>query len=184
MNPTAIYGWLAHAIVFGALVSLLPLGTKRHYFGLAAIPLALMAGIATLLHGFAGTPSATLLALAIWQLAGRGPSPLGQRPAWLVIGFAMLFYPLALGFGPFDPYAVGYQPWPLLLACGALAVALWRCRRNDWLLILAFALAGYAGGLFANLWDALVDPLLVLAALAIVIKQLTRRKSAGDMTAG
>ena len=184
MNPTAIYGWLAHAIVFGALISLLPLGTKRHYFGLAAIPLALMAGIATLLHGFAGTPSATLLALAIWQLAGRGPSPLGQRPAWLVIGFAMLFYPLALGFGPFDPYAVGYQPWPLLLACGALAAALWQYRRNDWLLMLAIALAGYAGGLFANLWDALVDPLVVLAALAIVIKQLTRRKSAGDTTAG
>ena len=184
MNPTAIYGWLAHAIVFGALVSLLPLGAKRRYVGMAAVPLALLGGIATLLHGFAGTPSATLLALAVWQLASRGASPLGQRPALLVIGFAAVFYPLALGLGPFDPYAVGYQPWPLLLACGALAVALWRCRRNDWLLILAFALAGYAGGLFANLWDALIDPLLVLAALAIVIKQLTRRKSAGDMTAG
>ena len=184
MNPTAIYGWLAHAIVFGALVSLLPLGAKRHYFGLAAIPLALLAGIATLLHGFAGTPSATLLALAIWQLAGRGASPLGQRPAWLVTGFAMLFYPLALGFGPFDPYAIGYQPWPLLLACGALAAILLRSRHDYWLLILTAALAGYAGGLFANLWDALIDPLLVLAALAIVIKQLTRRNSAGDTTAG
>ena len=102
----------------------------------------------------------------------------------LVIGFAAVFYPLALGLGPFDPYAVGYQPWPLLLACCALAATLWSHRRNDWLLILAFALAGYAGGLFANLWDALVDPLVVLAALAIVIKQLTRRKSAGDTTAG
>ena len=184
MNPSAIYGWLAHAIIFGALASLLPLGAKRRYVGLAAIPLALLAGIATLLHGFAGPPSATLLALAVWQLACRGASPLDQRPAWLVIGFAVVFYPLALGLGPFDPYAIGYQPWPLLLACGALAAGLWRCRRNDWLLILAVALAAYAGGLFANLWDALVDPLLVLAALAVAVKQLARRASAGGKTAG
>ncbi|MBP5996310.1 MAG: hypothetical protein KA535_00015 [Azonexus sp.] len=184
MNPAAIYGWLAHAIVFGALVSLLPLGAKRRHVGLAAVPLALLAGIATLLHGFAGPPSATLLALAAWQLAGRGPSPLGQRPAWLVIGFAVLFYPLALGLGPFDPYAIGYQPWPLLLACGALAAGLWKWRRNDWLLILALALAAYAGGLFANLWDALVDPLLVLTALAVAVRQLARRASAGGKTAG
>lgn len=184
MNPSAIYGWLAHAIVFGALVSLLPLGAKRRHVGLAAVPLALLAGIATLLHGFAGPPSATLLALAVWQLACRGASPLDQRPAWLVIGFAVVFYPLALGLGPFDPYAIGYQPWPLLLACGALAAGLWRCRRNDWLLILAVALAAYAGGLFANLWDALVDPLLVLAALAVAIRQLARRAPASGKTAG
>ncbi len=184
MNPAAIYGWLAHAIVFGALVSLLPLGAKRRHVGLAAVPLALLAGIATLLHGFAGPPSATLLALAVWQLACRGASPLGQRPAWLVTGFAVAFYPLALGLGSFDPYAVGYQPWPLLLACGALAAAFWWCRRNDWLLILTLALAGYAGGLFANLWDALVDPLLVLAALAVAIKHLARRAPAGGKTTG
>ncbi len=183
MNAAAIYGWLAHAIIFGALVSLLPLGAQRRHIGLAAVPLALLAGIATLMHGFAGPPSATLLALAVWQLACRDASPLGRRPAWLVIGFAAVFYPLALGLGPFDPYAIGYQPWPLLLACGALAAALWRWRRNDWLLILALALAGYAGGLFANLWDALVDPLLVLVALVVTIRQLAR-KPAGGETAG
>lgn len=184
MNPTAIYGWLAHAIVFGALLSLLPLGAKRRHIGMAAVPLALLAGIATLLHGFAGPPSATLLALAVWQLASRGASPLGQRPAWLVIGVAMVFYPLALGLGPFDPYAIGYQPWPLLLACGGLAAALWHCRRNDWLLILAIALAAYAGGLFANLWDALLDPLLVLAALAVVVRKRGQWRTAGGVSAG
>lgn len=184
MTAAALYGWLAHAIVFGALVSLLPLGAKRRHIGLAAVPLALPAGIATLMHGFAGPPSATLLVLAVWQLAGRGPSPLDRRPAWLVIGFAVLFYPLALGLGPVDPYAVGYRPWPLLLVCCALAAGLWRGRRHDWLLILAVALAAYAGALFVNLWDALVDPLLVLAALAVAIRQLVRRMPAGGETAG
>ena len=184
MSPTAIYGWLAHGIVFGALVSLLPLGQKRRYLGLAAIPLAFVTGIATLQHGFVGTPSLTLLALAIWQLAGRTPSPLGYRQAWLLVGLAIVFYPLALGFGPFDPYAIGYQPWPLLLGCAALASVLLRYRRSDWLLILSAALAGYAGGLFVNLWDALIDPMLVLAALAVIVKQLPRRRPAGGKTTG
>jgi len=179
MNATALYGWLAHGVVIGALVSLLPLGGKHRLLGMAAMPLAWFSGLAALLHGFVGTPSVTLLVLAIWQIAGRGPSPLGQRPAWLVIGTAAVLYPLALGLGSFDPYAVGYQPWPLLLAIGALAVVLLRCRREDWLLILSASLAGYAGGQFANLWDALIDPLLVLAALAVVVGQLARRRTAG-----
>ncbi len=184
MNATALYGWLAHGVVFGALVSLLPLGPRRRHLGMAAIPFALVGGIATLLHGFAGTPSVALLALAVWQLASRAPTPLGYHPAWLVIGFAVIFYPLALGLGPFDPYAIGYQPWPLLLACGALAAMLLRSRRDDWLLILTTALAGYAGGLFANLWDALIDPLLVLAAFAVVVRQLARQRPAGGKNAG
>lgn len=179
MTATAIYGWLAHGVIIGALVSLLPLGDKRRLLGLAAVPLALLGGLAALLHGFVGTPSVTLLALALWQLAGRGASPLDKRTAWLVIGFAVFFYPLALGLGPFDPYAIGYQPWPLLLASTALAAVLLLNRRDDWLLIVAAGLAGYAGGLFANLWDALLDPVLVLAALAVVFRQLARRRTAG-----
>jgi hypothetical protein len=179
MSATGLYGWLAHGVVIGALVSLLPLGGKRRIAGLLAIPVALFTGPAVLLHGFVGTPSVTLLLLAIWQLASRAPTPLDWRAAWLVIGIAALFYPLALGLGPVDPYAVGYQPWPLLLAAAALAVVLLRCRREDWLLILSAGLAGYAGGLFANLWDALLDPLLVLAALAVVIGQSRQHRPAG-----
>ena len=179
MNATAIYGWLAHGVVLGALVSLLPLGGARRYLAWAALPLALVSGGAALLHGFAGTPSVTLLALAGWQLLGRAPSPLDRRPAWIVIGFAVLFYPLALGLGPFDPYAIGYQPWPLLLACLPLAALLWRQCRDDWLLILGTGLAAYAGGLFFNLWDALVDPLLVLTALAVVVRQRARTGAPG-----
>ena len=179
MNATALYGWLAHGVVIGALVSLLPLGSRRRILGLAAIPLALLSGPAALLHGFVGTPSVTLLALAAWQLAGRTPTPLDWRPAWSLIGVATLFYPMALGFGPFDPYAVGYQPWPLLMAICALGALLLRRRRDDWLLILSAVLAGYAGGLYGNLWDALIDPLLLVAALAVVIGRSRQPRLAG-----
>ena len=57
-------------------------------------------------------------------------------------------------------------------------------RSLDWLLILSAALAGYAAGLFVNLWDALIDPMLVLAALAVIVKQLPRRRPAGGKTTG
>ena len=179
MNAAALYGWLAHGIVLGALVSLLPLGSARIALAWAAVPLALFSGGAALLHGFAGQSSVTLLALAIWRLVGHPPTPLGKRPAWIVIGHAALFYPLALGLGPIDPYAIGYQPWPLLLACLPLAALLWRQRRDDWLLVLGAGLAAYAGGLFVNLWDALLDPLLVLTALAVVVRQRARSGAPG-----
>jgi len=62
---------------------------------------------------------------------------------------------------------------------------LWRQRRDDWLFILGAGLAAYAGGLFVNLWDALVDPLLVLAAVAVVVRQRILGRSAGsNNTAG
>jgi len=181
MNALAAYGLLAHALIFGACAVLLPWGLLRHRVALAATTLALAVGIAPLLHGAFGVPSLTLLQLAILQLAGK-PAPLTAHPALFVLLFALLFYPLALGWGAFDPYAAGYQPTILL---GALALlGAWLCwqRQNAWLIILAVDLAGYAGGLFPNLWDALIDPLLVLLAAVVVgrkgvIGYLSRRKT-------
>lgn len=171
MNPLAAYGLLAHALIFAALAALLPLGVLRQRITLAATALALLGGIAPSLHGIFGTPSLTLLQLAVLQLANRTPSPLTFRPAFGLLLFALPFYATALGWGPIDSYAPGYQPAPLLAALIPLAAALYWRRQGAWLLILAIDLSGYAGGLFANLWDALVDPLLVLLALAVVGRQ-------------
>lgn len=168
MNALAAYGLLAHGLIFGALATLLPLGELRARVALAATTLALLVGIAPVMHGTFGTPSLTLLQLAILHLANRQPSPLSFAPALGLLGFVALFYPAALGWGAFDPYALGYQPWALLVASLPVAAALWWRRQDCWLLILAIDLAGYASGLFANLWDVLFDPLLVLLALVIV----------------
>lgn len=171
MNPVAAYGLLAHALIFAALVTQLPLGEFRSRVALAATALSLMVGIAPMLHGIFGTPSLTLLQLALLQLAGRSPSPLSFKPALGLLCFVALFYPTALGWGPFDPYALGYQPWAILAALIPVAVALFWRRQNLWLGILSVDLLGYASGVFANLWDVLLDPLLVLVALAIVARQ-------------
>jgi len=175
MSAIALYGFLAHGIIFGAFVAALPLGGRRRMLALAAIPIALATGIASFMHGVVGTPSLTLLILAVWQLIAIKPSPLTYRPALALLSFAMPFYAMALGLGPLDPYAPGYQPLPLLVAILPLAALLWWRRLDGWLLILAIDLAGYASGLFANLWDALFDPLLVFVALAVVVRHHARR---------
>ena len=175
MNTLAAYGLLAHGLIFGAIVALLPLGELRAKAALMATTLAFLAGIAPFMHGMFGTPSLTLLQLAVLQLANKTPSPLSYRPALGLLLFVALFYPAALGWGPFDPYALGYQPSALLAALIPLAGALWWRRLDSWLIILAIDLAGYASGLFANLWDALLDPLLVLLALIVVGHRLVTR---------
>jgi hypothetical protein len=169
MNAAAAYGLLAHGVIFGALVALLPLGEMRARAALAATALAMAVGIAPAMHGFFGTPSLTLLLLATLQLAGQ-PAPLGVRPAQGLLAVALPFYATALGLGAYDPYALGYQPWALLALLAPLGIALWWNRQDVWLLILTLDLAAYAGGLFANLWDALFDPLLVLLALVVITR--------------
>ena len=171
MNALAAYGLLANALVFGALATLLPLGTLRPRAAMAATAIALLAGLAPVMHGMLGTPSVTLLQLAILQLADRTPSPLSYRPALGLWVFALFFYPAALGWGAFDPYALGYQPWPLLAALVPLAAVLFWRRLNTWLIILAVDLAAWATGIFANLWDVLFDPLLVALAAIVVGRQ-------------
>ena len=175
MNVQAAYGLLAHGLIFGAIVSLLPLGELRARAALLATGLALVAGIAPMMHGTFGAPSLTLLQLALLQLANKTPSPFGQRSAFGLFIFGLLYYPTALGLGAFDPYALGYQPWILLAALIPIAGALWWRRQYTWLIILALDLAGYASGLFVNLWDALVDPLLFLLSVIILAHRLTIR---------
>jgi len=171
MNALAAYGLLAHGLIFGALAALLPLGELRPKAALAATGLALIGGIAPIMHGAFGTPSVTLLLLALLQLANRTPSPFTYRPALGLLLFALPFYAASLGWSSFDPYALGYQPWPLLGALIPVGLALFWRKFDLWLIILAVDLAAYASGIFANLWDVLFDPLLVLLALVIVTRR-------------
>ncbi|MDP2883216.1 MAG: hypothetical protein Q8N89_16750 [Azonexus sp.] len=171
MNLLAAYGLLAHALIFGALTALVPFGELRARVALAATTLALVVGIAPGMHAFFGTPSLTLVALAVLQLADKTPPPLSYRPALGLLIFATPFYAASLGLGSFDPYALGYQPTLLLAALLPLGLVLWWKRQDVWLAILAIDLAGYASGVFANLWDVLLDPLQVLLALILVVRQ-------------
>lgn len=175
MNLLAAYGLLAHALIFGAITALLPLGILRQKAALTATALALLVGIAPALHGIFGTPSITLLTLAVLQLAGQTPSPLSLRPAMALAVFASLFYATSWGVGPFDPYGLGFQGWPIMIALVPMGLALWWRRMHRGLLILTLDLAAYATGIFPNLWDVLLDPLLFLLTLIITGRHLILR---------
>lgn len=175
MNLQAAYGLLAHGLIFGAIAALLPLGELRPRAALAATAIALIAGIAPVLHGFFGAPSLTLLQLALLQLANRTPSPLNPRVALGILVCALPFYVTALGYGPFDPYGLGFQPQALIAALAPVGLALaWR-RQTSWLIILGTDLLAYAAGVFDNLWDALLDPLLCGLAACLVLRQAALR---------
>ncbi len=176
MNWLAAYGLLAHGLIFGALATLLPIGFLRPRVGLAATTLALLVGIAPTLHGAFGPPSPTLLVLALHQLiAPDRPSPLSRRLALPLLITGSLFYALNFSSAPLDLHAIGFQPAPLLAALLPLGLALWWKRQYLWLAILSLDLLAYASGLFNNLWDTLFDPLLLVVALAILLRQQFQR---------
>ena len=175
MSIEAAYGLLAHALIFGALAALLPFGIYRARVALAATALALMIGIAPFMLALFGLPSTTLLCLALLNLAGVPASPLTRLPAVAVVGSAAGLYLSAAGWFSGDIHALGYQPWPLLAALLPIGLALGWKGQTSWLLILAVDLLAYAGGLFANLWQALLDPLLVLLALAVALRETLAR---------
>lgn len=173
----AAYGLLGQALVCGALAALPGFGIFRARIALAATAVSLLVGIAPIMLAVLGPPSITLLGLALCHLAGRLPAGGATKPALLIAGSGGALALAAAGWLPGDLYALGYQPWPLLAALLPLGLVLAWQGRTAWLLILAAALFAYAGGLFANLWGALLDPLLImLAGGALLRAGLFRRR--------
>jgi hypothetical protein len=169
MNASAAYGLLAYGLIFGALVTLLPLGLLRRHAALGATALALLGGIAPALHGIFGMPSMSLLAIALLQLAER-PASLSPRFALLILLPGIALYALPVTLAGIDLYGLGYQPVSLLVVVAVFGLLLWQQRHYRLLGILSTSLAAYAAGLFDNLWDALIDPLLILLALCILLR--------------
>ena len=94
-------------------------------------------------------------------------------------GFSLLagviLYPMALGAGSFDPYCAGWHfSWLfVILLCVTLSLLFFRNRFSVVLLatILAYDLHLLES---SNLWDYLVDPILVLVAIVGLIVRMVR----------
>jgi hypothetical protein len=122
----------------------------------------------------------TLLLLWSAVLPSAKKTPLGFKVLLALI--AMMFYPLALGFGMMDPYAWGYSSIGLLIAVVLFAVI---CGLVGWVKgvwILSFAIIAWAAHWHesANLWDYLLDPFLAIWALFAIpnAMYLKRREKA------
>lgn len=147
------------------------------------LPLAGTTLLATLRGLFAEPALTTVVVLAALLLARVGGAVpirfdgLERRlVAVLAVAVGLVFYPPALGLGPVDPYAWGYGG--ALLPLGVGGVAMLACVGGCPVLALALAaaLAGWRLHWLAspNLWDYLIDPLLVLGALLALLGAAAR----------
>ena len=104
---------------------------------------------------------------------------------------AIVFYPLALGFGMWDPYVWGYGSIGFLIAIILFAIV---CGLAGWIKgvwIFSFAIIAWAAHWHesANLWDYLLDPFLAVWALlaipsAIYLKRRDKAQSGYLFRAG
>lgn len=87
----------------------------------------------------------------------------------LLLGVAwagIIFYPLALGVGEFDPYRLGYSPLVLATLIVLLSIYCWFTSQRKLAVVLLLPLLAYNFQLLesTNLWDYLLDPVLVIYA--------------------
>jgi hypothetical protein len=88
-----------------------------------------------------------------------------------VAGLAL--YPLALGWGRFDPYEWGWSFSPLFVVSAALSVILlWK--QNRFGLLLLLAILAYSLRLLesANYWDYLLDPVYCVVSMVAILWRL------------
>ena len=96
--------------------------------------------------------------------------------AWIfgaVAGLAL--FPMALGWGPVDPFSLGWHFGPLFAAVALLTVImLWK--QNRFGVVLVFAILAWHLGVpeSGNYWDSLVDPIYFLVSLGALAFQLVR----------
>lgn len=185
-NVAAVIGWLTCAIGIAALCNHLfpwPRGCRDNpliFSGIALLtlmPIGDHPGLAAGVHAFLGAPSATLMQLALLSFFHKPWPPLPGRRATLVLsGVLLVFYLLSLGAWQihwFDPYAWGFLPdesvWLGLLT---LAYLLYRQQQSGWLMILSLDILFWRTGFIAsrNLWDALIDPLLLVILLYLTFR--------------
>ena len=182
MNLQAVYGLFAQGVIVAALIRFVRVlsghaKARPHGIELWLPVMLLLAGsadginFAGHLRGLWGDPSiVTVLLLFLFTLQPTW-LPSVPRPATCVLITLLVTVPL---YGPLllpvpmvqdNLYAIGWQPWSLLVAIALATVIMWRSLQRTWLNIVALALLAYAGRLMEsdNLWDYLVDPGLLVA---------------------
>ena len=161
------FSFITKAILLLALANLLfwPLGMSLD------LPLA------AYVRGVVGDLSiVTLLLLLSSLFLNQRQAPAGFKLGIVVVGFA--FYPFALGFTMFDPYAWGYGSIAFLIAvllC-AIVCVLANSIREAWIIAFAIIAWGISWHESANLWDYLLDPLLLAWAMLTLIAGVMRKR--------
>jgi hypothetical protein len=94
----------------------------------------------------------------------------------LVVLCGTIFYPMALGATPYDPYRMGYDSYCLPTTLLLLGLAAWLKRLLLIVSCITLAMLAYSVGWYAstNLWDYLIDPVLVVGSLFYLLRRATQ----------
>jgi hypothetical protein len=176
------------ALLTAAIFSLPPLNTRQGakrrlaaaaLFSLIMLPFMNGLAVAGYLRGITGDLSVTTVMLLLLFISGGNRVADNSRKALLILVLieALVLYPLSVGPFPLDPYEWGYQPRGLLIAIAGAGFLSSRKYPAVTLLLLLTLLA-YAAkiGESVNLWDYLLDPLVLCYAIgALLLKPFYRR---------
>ena len=91
----------------------------------------------------------------------------------LIVIAALILYPFALGIGTFDPYRLGFgNPWFITVLL-AIALVAWYEQFTLIALSISLAVLAWSVGWYEsnNLWNYLIDPWVVIYALAALVKR-------------
>ena len=129
-------------------------------------------------------PLTVVLFDKVWQNA-RGKSLLGPERRtplgfWIygaVTGLAL--YPMALGLGPFDPYALGWH-FSFLFALFLVLTVFLLYRRNSLGIVLMLCILSYNLHILEsrNLWDYFIDPIFAIVSIAALLRDLVKAPKA------
>jgi hypothetical protein len=171
--------WPRRAGARGCLVA----GVVAVAVALACVPLRRWSLVGWLV-ALAGAPSVSSLVLLIavaWErLTGRAVlDARAWRTAFRFLALAAVsLYPMSLGLGRFDPYALGWNNVWMLAALWAVSV--WLLLSGDRFgVVLLLAVLAFNVRLLesSNLWDYLIDPPLAAVALLVVAAPLRRMRA-------
>ena len=127
-------------------------------------------------RGITGDLSISLVMLAVWRICRQALNwhaiPNREQTAVMsaLAAAALFLYPLALGWGDWDAYRLGWGSWGMLLALLSLCVVCWLQSLRVLPALMVMALLAWSFGLLesGNLWDYLLDPWLSIYALCFV----------------
>jgi hypothetical protein len=135
--------------------------------GSARLPLV------TYIRGISSDLSITLVALSCLnlrqRLLGLGSNRLRERMAVSVVISlaALVLYPLALGWGDWDIYRLGWSSFGMWAGLLLISLACWAQGLRLLPTLVALPLLAWCFNLLesTNLWDYLIDPWLAIAAI-------------------
>lgn len=195
MTLSTIIGIGGHALLLSAIVLRLTciFDLRRGYSYLLAIAVLIAASVpigpmpvAQVTRGIFGDMSITSLILLSYFFIFPTTSRDKSRQLFiLVIITGLLFYPAALGLGMQDPYQWGYlnsyrgiAP-PMLFLAALIGITLIAARlKNDLILLCITAATGafLIGAMESrNIWDYLIDPMIVIFGLCRMGIELTKQ---------